>query len=320
VREYLRRSLDAALKIAAGDPRLMTIQHFDPLHDGWLVRYLNHLRFKLLTLPQLYADFIRNKLEPGGAVIYLDGGAQWLRYRVGPRSVFQIGGWGDISAEEFLESSDCIKRYATENGLRHTHWPLTEYPLERGPESEWGSEPGLAEALEAFCKRAGYRFVRIPLPHPNDFSRLAFATAKKLLEKEGRAPQGTLIEMFTQFDSTAALQGSLLPLWLIFNTNDSARYLKEMSVQFPKDKPVFFSPLSTFSLPPDMTKWNDWVDALGRTDFINIGTRASHYPSDTRALVKWQAPLREWVEKNRQPITARLSAEELAELITKKEL
>jgi len=53
-----------------------------------------------------------------------------------------------------------------------------------------GSEPGLAEALEAFCKTEGYRFVRISLPDPNDFSRLAFASALKLLEKEGREPRG----------------------------------------------------------------------------------------------------------------------------------
>ncbi len=314
VNEYLQRSLDTALRIADENPGLMTIQHYDPVHDGWMTRFVNHLRFKLLDLPPAYAGFIKSRLEPGGAVVYLEGGAAWLRYRVGPRSVFQVGGWGGISAEEFLEGSDRIRIYARKAGLKFTDWKLKDYPLERGPESEWGSEPGLDTALEAFCKREGYRFVRIPLPHPNDFSRLAFAAARRLLEKEGRQPAGVLVEMFSQFDANAARQAGLLPLWLIFNTHDSLEYLKEMRAQFPAGKPTFFSPLATFSVTPDLVPWKDWEAALADIEWANIGTRPSHYPADARALVKWVEPLRKWVEENRQPVTGRLEAEELQSL------
>jgi hypothetical protein len=314
VDEYLHRSLEPALRIANENPGLMTIQHYDPVHDGWMTRFVNHLRFKLIDLPPAYIEFIKSKLEPGGAVVYLEGGASWLRYRLGPRSVFQVGGWGGISAEEFLESSDRLRVSARRAGLKFTDWKLKDYPLEKGPESEWGSEPGLAEALEAFCKSEGYRFVRIPLPHPNDFSRLAFAAAQKLLKKEGREPAGTLIEMFSQFDATAAMQSGLLPLWLIFNTHDSLDYLKEMRTQFPAGKPVFFSPLATFSLPPDRTPFDEWAAALANFDWINIGTRRSHYPADARALIKWFEPLRKWVKSNQQPVQGLLTAEELRKL------
>ncbi len=314
VNEYLHRSLDIALRLADENPGLMTIQHYDPVHDGWLTRFVNHLRFKLLNLPRAYAEFIKSRLEPGGAVAYLEGGASWLRYRVGPRSVFQVGGWGGISAEEFLESSDRLRVYARSAGITLTDWKLKGYPLERGPESEWGSEPGMDTALEAFCKREGFRYVHIPLRQPNDFSRLAFSAAQRLLEKEGRPPSGVLVEMFSQFDSSAAMQSGLLPLWLIFNTDDSLDYLKEMRMHFPGGKPVFFSPLATFSLPPDRVPFDEWTAALDRFKWINIGTRRSHYPADAQALVKWAEPLRKWVAKNRNPVTARLEAEELANL------
>jgi hypothetical protein len=314
VNKYLHRSLSAALRIAAENPGLMTIQHFDPIHDGWLTRFVNHLRFKLLDLPLAYAEFIRTKLTPGGAVVFLDGGASWLRYRLGPRSVFQVGGWGGISAEEFLEGSERIADYAKRNGLKSSNWRLAGFPLEKGPESEWGCEPGLAEALEAFCKREGFRFVRIPLPHPNDFSRLAFSTARRLLEKEGRQPAGVVIEMFSQFDASAARQAGLLPLWLIFNTLDSLEYLKEMRPQFPASRPVFFTPLATFSVTPDLVPWQDWESALEGLEWVNIGTRRSHYPADARALVKWAEPLRNWVAENQHPITGLLTGEELAQL------
>ena len=314
VNEYLHRSLDTALRIADKEPGLMTIQHYDPVHDAWLTRFINHLRFKLIDLPQAYAEFIKSKLVKGGAIVYLEGGASWLRYRVGPRSVFQVGGWGGISAEEFLSSSDRVRRYAHSAGLTLTDWRLNDYPLESGPESEWGSEPGLDSVLEEFCEREGYRFVRISLPHPNDFSRLAFNTAKALLQKEHRLPAGVQVEMFSQFDATAALQAGLLPLWLIFNTEDSLNHLIEMRKEFPDGKPVFFSPLATFSITPDLVPWKKWEAALQGIEWINIGTRANHYPADSRALVKWAEPLRKWVRLNSNPITSHLSVDELLQI------
>ena len=311
---YLQRSLESALRIASENPGLITTQHYDPVHDGWMTRFVNHLRFKLLDLPPAYAEFIKSRLEPAGTVVFLEGGASWLRYCLGPRSFFQVGGWGGISAEEFLEGSDRLRVYARHAGLKFTDWRLKDYPLEEGPESEWGSEPGLAEALEAFCRSEGFRFVRVSLPKPNDFSRLAFAAALKLLEKDGRGPAGTLVEMFSQFDATASMQSGLLPLWLIYNTDDSLAYLKEMTVRFPVGKPVFFSPLATFSLPPDRTPFDKWAEALADFDWVNIGARRSHYPADARALVKWAEPLRQWVQENRRPIHTLLSAEELDSL------
>lgn len=313
--EYLHRTLVPALSIADTNPGLMTIQHFDPVHDGWMTRFVNHLRFKLVDLPPAYAEFIKSKLEPGGAVVYLDSRASWLRYRLGPRSVFQIGGWGGISPEEFLKGSQRLCDYAHTARLKYSDWRLADYPLESGPESEWGSEPGLAEALETFCLAEGYRFVRIRLSHPNDFSRLAFAAALKIMEKEGREPAGVLVEMFSQFDATASMQTGLLPLWLIFNTEDSLVFLKEMRNKFPSGKPIFFSPLATFSLTPDQTPFGEWAAALADFNWINIGTRPSHYPADARALVKWAKPLRKWVHENRRPLHYRLSIEDIIHLV-----
>ncbi len=312
--EYLHRSLEAALRIAEDNPNVLTIQHFDPVHDGWLTRFVNHLRLKLLDLPAGYRDFIKAHLEPGGAILFLEGGASWLRYRLGPRSVFQVGGWGGIPAEEFLDGSKRLQEYARQTGLKYAAWKLEGYSLERGPESEWGSEPGFGVALAAFCAREGYHFIRLPLPHPNDFSRLAFSTARRLLEKQGQTPGGVSVEMFSQFDATAARRGGLLPLWLVFNTEDSLDFLQKMKPDFPAEKPVFFSPLSTFSITPDIVPFQGWSSALGQSDWINSGARESHYPADARALVKWGKPLRAWVEAHPQPIQGVLSAEELAGL------
>lgn len=314
VNQYFQRTAKQALEIAETNPELITIQHFDPIHDGWLTRFVNHLRFKLITIPKGYIDFIRNKLMDGGTVVYLDGQAEWLRYKLGPRSYFQVGGWGDVSPQEFIDGSPRIQAYIYRTGLKNSNWKLEGYPLEVGPESEWGSEPGLAEALQTFCEEEGYKFVHIRLRHPNDFSKLAFKTAEYLLDKTGSKPTGVLVEMFTQFDSQAAIRSGLLPLWLIFNTKDSLDYLREMRVRFPTNKPVFFSPLSTFSITPDLVPWSDWGSALEGLDWVNIGTRSSHYPADPLTIVNWTDSLRSWVEENPQPLECTIDPQELLNL------
>jgi hypothetical protein len=308
---YLNRSLELALKLARTNPGLFTIQHYDPVHDGWLTRHVNHLRFKLLDLPQAYRDFLHRHLEPGGAIVFLNCGARWLRYRLGERSIFQLGGWGDISAQEFISGSPRLQNYALSAGLSQSSWGLTGYSLEEGPESEWGCEPGFGVALQAFCKQNGFRFVEIALPHPHDYSRLAFSVQRALLEEAGLQPQGVLIETFGQFDATTVHKAGLLPLWLVFNTRDSLVFLESMRPQFENYSPVFYSPLITFSLTPDMVPWEGWDQALAGLDWRNIGARPSHYPADALALTNWTEKLRGWAAHHPRPINTYLSPEKL---------
>jgi hypothetical protein len=51
VQEYFELGHQLALEIARRNPNVLTIQHYDPVHDNWLTRYVNHLRLKLLSLP-----------------------------------------------------------------------------------------------------------------------------------------------------------------------------------------------------------------------------------------------------------------------------
>ena len=312
--EYLMRSKDLAIKVSESNPGIITIQHFDPVHDEWVVRYANHLRLKLIDLPSEYKEFIHRNLEPGGAVCILDSRASWLRYQLDERSYLQVGGWGDISPEEFLSGSERIGRFCRDVGYTKYSWALDGYPLETGPESEWGCEPGLSAALEDFCHQEGFRFVRISLPDPFDYSRLAFRTVMQQLSKSGLEPAGVLVESFGQFDATAILRSGLLPVWLIFNTLDNLRYLQSIRPQFPPDKPVFFSPLVTFTVTPDIVSREGWQQALEGLAWKNIGARPSHYPADLWAILNWAQPLRRWVEEHPQLVRLPLKAEELLEL------
>jgi hypothetical protein len=314
VEYYYNLSAETARIVTQRNSGIMSIQHYDPIHDGWLVRRVNHLRLKLTELPELYQEYIHKNLIPGGEIVYLEGGAKWKQFKVGEKNVFQVGGWGDISAEEFLDGSDRIKKYCDKEGITQQDWRLKDFPLIDGPESEWGSEPGMRESLKAFCSREGYQFTCVSFDDPNQFNQLAFETVKKQLELDGRKPAGVVVEVFSQYDASSILKTGLLPLWLIFNTNDSVRFLKQMVPSFPKGKPVFFSPLSTFSITPDLASWESWNEALKGIPWINIGTRESHHPADTRALVEWQKPLHDWCRDHENPIRSRMTSQILQSL------
>ena len=314
---YFERSEVLAAKITRLNPGVITIQHFDPVHDEWLTRRVNHLRFKITELIEPYQEFIQANLIDGGMICYLDCGAEWLQYQIDERIVFQLGGWGDISAQEYIAGSARIESYCQANGMQYSDWQLSGYPLIEGPESEWGSAPGLGTSIEEFCKKHGYRFCPIRLSHPHDFSSLAFAAAGRQMELEDRKPAGVLIEMFSQFDPSSAMLAGLLPLWLIFNTWDSLHYLESMQSALPTNVPVFFSPLSTFTLTPDLVPWSRWEAALHDYEWVNIGTRKTHYPSDSQAIANWAAPLHQWVRKNYYPLTSCLNADELTDLVNK---
>jgi hypothetical protein len=137
-----------------------------------------------------------------------------------------------------------------------------------------GLRTWLGDALERFCIQENYRFFRIGLPSPLDYSRLAFKAVEHIHQNEAREPAGVLVEVFSQFDATAILRGGLLPVWLVFNTLDSRDLLLEMRSFFPRGKPVFFSPLSTFSLTPDLVPWEDWDKIMSGLDWHNIVRRA----------------------------------------------
>jgi len=310
--KYFQLSKDLAAYITNRNPEFISIQHFDPVHDGWLTRSLNHLRLKLVEMPEAYRTFIRSHVVPGGDVVYLDGGASWLRQKVGIRNYFQAGGWGAISAEEFYSGSERLNQYSAQEKLTSSSWRLPDYDIENGPESEWGSEEGLAQSLYEFSQHEGYRFYRVRFEDPNQFSSLAFLAYRQFLEEQGIQPSGTVVEMFSQFDATIVHQSGLLPIWLVFNTDDSLEFLKWMLAKVPIDLPVFFSALSTFSKTPDLVAWDDWKTALAGRKWINAGARSSHYPADTLALLDWKKPLRQFLNHSKDRPIGNLTGEQIA--------
>ncbi|HEC34710.1 MAG TPA: hypothetical protein ENI37_08380 [Chloroflexi bacterium] len=312
VRTYFDHGTALARRILLREPMVAVVNHYDPLHDRYLVRWVNHIRIKLLDLPEAYRDFIRRRLRPGGTLVFSDCRYPWLQYRVGPRHTFQVGGLGGVKDREFLEGRPEIESLRRAPG----GWSLPDMHLEVQAESEWGAVPPLREVVETFARAHGYRFLPLQADHPEWYARLALAVHRRLSEKEGREPAGALIEMFTQSNPVAPLVARLLPLWLPFNCADSLHFLREMRKALPDDRPVFFTPLSNFVQTFDTVGWGAYQEALAGLDLRVLGVRERLFPSDPAGL--WQ-PARALARRcagHPDPVRARLEAEELGRLVT----
>jgi hypothetical protein len=225
---------------------------------------------------------------PGGTIIYLDCQASWLQFPIEDRFSYQIGGWGDIPPEEYLEGSERIDKFLRKNGSPHRGgWQIPGMDPVRSVESEWGSAPGLGAAVKSYANELGFRFVRIRYQHPHEFSKLALNIHKELYRYHGLPIEGALVETFTQYDPYRVLQYRLLPLWLIFNTWDSHRFLLDTLPEIRGDMPVFFSGLTTLSRTPDMAPWEAWASAFTGRNWENVGAGPRHYPEDLVTLFQW---------------------------------
>jgi hypothetical protein len=312
---FARAARQLADPILARNADITVISHFDPVHDGWLTRQVHHTRLKINRLPQAYQSFIRRRLRPGGCLIHFDCRATWMQYRLGPRHRLQAGGWGGLPAETFLNGSPEMDAYLRSTGSKHRGgWRLPALSPVEGRESEWGSEPGLGEALAQFAESSGFELLTISLPDPEAFSSLCLGAHMALCQLEERPPRAVLVETFGQIEPTAVLRARLLPLWLVFNTADSLEFMRSQLAELPPELPVLFSGLVTFSRTPDMVSWHAWDAALAGHSWVNLAAGPRRYPMDAAALWRWPGRLWSWIGPHFEPYRSRLEPQALLSL------
>lgn len=284
--------------IVRRNPDLVAVNHYDPLHDRFLVEEVNHVRLKLLDLPEAYRAFIHAHLAPGGRLFFVNCDFVWEQYQIAAQVFFQVGGLGGYDAEDYRLGNEEIDAWLQSQGSAHRQgWRLEGFPLTQAPESEWGSLPAFRQAVRQFAQDAGYQFHALNGVHPEDFSALAYTAYLWEARLHERTPQGVLIECFSQLNPTAALRSHLLPLWLPFQADDSLHYLARMAAYLPEGLPVLLSLLANFSLTPDTPGATAWKEIAGqRSEVTWIGTDPQRYPADLASRFEYLPALQAWTQ------------------------
>ncbi|MDP8905562.1 MAG: hypothetical protein M3N29_09690 [Chloroflexota bacterium] len=93
-REPARRLLDA-------NPDLALHQMHDPNQDRPMLNHMSFFRLKRMRLGNAYRRFIERTLAPGGTIVVVDCARRWPGTTVQDRHVFQFGGMGAVTPEEY---------------------------------------------------------------------------------------------------------------------------------------------------------------------------------------------------------------------------
>ena len=298
--DELEAYYEAGSKLAATilnnnpDEEIEVVNHYDPLHDRSLVRYVNFLRIKLLELPEVYQEFILGNLAPGGKIILINCRYQWPQYVVAERSFLQVGGLGGISPQDYLE-----------------RW-LLNLPLEERRESEWGCPGEFATAVKDFAEDHGIKVIKIDFDHPQEYGLLAY---RAYLACEGVKGKEILFDCFNHQNPRTNIQTGIPGLWLPFNTEDCLAFAQRF-LNDKKFERIYLTLLPSFARSPDTATLESWRELLshhGKLELLGINPRT--FPADTLAPFRFVGQMRGLRKKYRLSRSLELELSSLEELL-----
>ena len=319
-RAHFEDGVKAAHTILANNPGLEAIVHYDPLHDRFLIIKENFIRLKLMTLPQAFGDFMLKRIKPGGTVVSVECTYPWLMYPVPcdtGQLFYQVGGLGDVSAQEYLDDSERLQKFRKrEGGDPNSGWGLRDYtPIEHG-ESEWGSVGSLNEELVDFCSANGFKLIKISMPHPEGYSQLAFKAYKAALKLAQERTRAVYFDCFTHIDPRLNLITHVPGIWLPFICRDSFRFAQKMAGRIDKTCEIWQSLHPSFCDPIDVAPIEDWIELFNEfKSYELIGVDKAKYPADLSTYLDFAPASKRKAEAEKRPFALAIDADMLEKVL-----
>ena len=229
---------------------------------------------------------------------------------VSDRHTFQVGGKGDLSPEEYFQSSQQIAQFLERQGSKHRHWnpPAADGWL---PESEWGFEPALREDVEQFARQHGFRVRRIVFDYPQDISPLVADLYRWWYRERGLPANRLLVESFVYLQPWWMLRLGLVPFWAVFNDRTSAARLDNyLDTAEPYDN-IYANLFSNGLHALGQASIDEWRSILNRARKHGqfIGVNEQTYPRDLASSIRHYTELKKF--DARYPIPDPLKLDQL---------
>lgn len=282
-----------AQRLLTNNPDLWVYQMHDPNQDRLKVPRVTYFRIKRTRLGTKFKQFLKDNLAPGGTIFLFECQYSWLSTRAGDRHVFQFGGKGELSPEEYFQDSQQIADFLERRGSKHRQW---NPPAPDGwwPESEWGFEPALREDVEQFAREHGFRIRRIVFDFPQDLSPLVADLYRWWYQKRGLPSDRLLVESFVFLQPWWTLHLGLVPFWTVFNDQMSANRLNSyLNTTKPYDE-IYANLFSNGLQALGQASIDQWRSILSqaRKHGQFIGVNEQKYPGDMASFIRYHSELK----------------------------
>ena len=275
-------------KLLSANPDVAVHYMHDSNQDRLVLRHMGLFRQKFIKLPQAYRQFIDTHLDPGGTVLIVDCNLQWPVRRINDRAVFQFGGVGGASIEEYYSGGPRVTAYLKAYGDSRQKWtpPIAN---EKTMESEWGFEPRLDADLKQIGHDAKAQIRRLSFNQPEELSAFVADFYLDWLNKERKPTDRLLAESFMLLDPYLALRTGSVPFWLVFNAEPSAEVLHRFLDERPGFREIFISLFPNGVEAIGQATMDDWQRILDRATERGdlLGVDREKFPADLAALVRY---------------------------------
>lgn len=211
--------------LLAANPELKLHQMHDGSQDRLMAHYMDYFRVKKLTLGKAYEHFLQTHLEPGGTIVVVDCQRKWPTTTVGERHVFQHGGLGGATEDEYLHGGPRVREFLERYDAPVREWD-SPVPDGESPEAEWGYEPALTEDILRFAAHHGFKVKRLVFQEPEDLSPLVANFYRSHYRTRGLKANRLLVGSFVINEPYWALRTGSVPFWMKFNMAPSAEVLE----------------------------------------------------------------------------------------------
>jgi hypothetical protein len=305
--EPARRMLDA-------NPDLALHQMHDPNQDRPMLHHMYFFRLKRMSLGEQYRRFIEETLAPRGTIFIVDCARTWPGTTVQERHVFQFGGMGSVSPEEYFEGSPRVAEFLERYGAKVRRWqpPAAD---DEYPEGEWGFEEAIVDDIEELARHRGYRVRRIRFTEPEDLSALVANLHRWWYARLGMPIDRLLVGCFLLMEPYWTLRSASVPFWMKFNTEVSAQALEQYLESSPTFRHIDLLLFQHGVRSAGLVSAADWRQLLSRASQSArfVALRPERYPSSTSTYIRYIDSLRRTEPKF--PLPQPLSLAELDEFL-----
>jgi hypothetical protein len=301
---------EPAAAIAAANPDLCVHQMHDPVHDRHMVQRIGYFRLKRLRLGSIYERFLLQQVRPGSTILTVECRLPWPVTAVTDRHLFQVGGFGDASPEEYLSGGPRVRDFLHRFDSNSQYWRVPA-PTGQAPEGEWGFREELLDDARHVARRQGCRLRRILFESPDDLSPMVADLYRWWYQRRGIDTERLLVECFALLEPYWALRTGSIPYWLAFTSDCCANGLEKYLRAGMGFDEMYLMLFSNGIEGIGMATIDRWRDILGQArrsgQFIGVDER--EFPRDYASFVRYHTELKRHIQV-RQPLPEPLTVEE----------